>query len=197
MDGAWLVRARWRYRGAWLWPMFAVLSVVDGLIGTVLPVSGARQSVAAGVVVGLALNLLSVVLLSRPLGAVLRHRRRDLPIAVASNYAGTFCLALITAGFVVAGLANRSNIRFDDAAYRDAVVRAVAFIGDRAPAQFRRNAAHPDTFTIQPDSIYRTCVPNSAHTRTYCVIVRRGLPFARSVVFDGYEPNSVFATGVN
>ena len=197
MDGAWLVRARWRYRGAWLWPMFAVLSLVDGLVGHSLPVSGRQQSVAGGVVVGLAVNLLAVVLLSRPLGAVLRRRRRDLPTVVARNYAGTFCLALITAGFVVAGLANRSDIRSDDAAYRDAVVRAVAYIGDRAPAQFRRNAPHADTFTIQPGSIYRTCVPNSAHTRTYCVIVRRALPFVRSVVFDGYEPNSVFAAGVN
>jgi hypothetical protein len=197
MDGAWLVRARWRYRGAWLWPMFAVLSVVDGLVGHALPISGRQQSVAGGVVVGLALNLLAVVLLSRPLGAIWRRRRRDLPSLVARNYAGTLCLALITVGFVVAGLGNRSDLRSDDAAYRDAVVRAVAFIGDRAPAQFRRNVAHADTFTIQPDSVYRTCVPNSAHTRTYCVIVRRALPFGRSVVFDGYEPNSVFATGVN
>jgi hypothetical protein len=197
MDGAWLVRARWRYRGAWLWPMFAVLSLVDGLVGHSLPVSGRQQSVAGGVVVGLALNLLAVVLLSRPLGAMLRRRRRDLPTLVARNYAGTFCLVLITAGFVVAGLGNRSDIRSDDAAYRDAVVRAVANNRAPAPAQFRRNADHADTFTIQPGSIYRTCVPNSAHTRTYCVIVRRALPFARSVVFDGYEPNSVFATGVN
>jgi hypothetical protein len=177
--------------------MFAVLSLVDGLVGHSLPVSGRQQSVAGGVLVGLALNLLVVVLLSRPLGAALRRRRRDLPAVVARNYAGTVCLALITAGFVVAGLANRSDIRADDAAYRDAVVRAVAYIGDRAPVQFRRNAAHADTFTIQPGSIYRTCVPNSSHTRTYCVIVRRSLPLARSVVFGGYEPNSVFAAGVN
>jgi hypothetical protein len=197
MDRASLARARWRYRGAWLWPMFVVLSLIDGLIGYALPVSGRQQSVVGGVVVGLALNLLAVVLLSRPLGAVLRRRRRDLPAAVARNYAGTLCLALITAGFAAAGLVNRSNIRTDDAAYRDALVRAEAYIGDRAPAQFRRNAAHADTFTIQPDSIYRTCVPNDAHTRTYCVIVRRSLPLARSVVFGGYEPNSVFAAGAN
>jgi hypothetical protein len=197
MDGAWLVRARWRYRGAWLWPMFAMLSLADGVIGHALPVSGRQQSIPAGVLVGLALNLLAVVLLSRPLGALLRRSRGDLPTMVARNYAGTFCLALVTAGFVAAGLAARSDLRSDEAAYRDAVVRAVAYIGDRAPVEFRRNAAHPDTFTIQPGSIYRTCVPNSVHTRTYCVIVRRALPFARSVAFDGYEPNSVFASGVN
>lgn len=197
MDRAWLARARWRYRGAWLWPMFVILSLADGLVGHTLPVSGHRQSVPGGVVVGLGLNLLAVVLLSRPLGAVLRRGRRDLPRGVARNYAGTLCLLLISCGFVAAGLATRSDLRSDDAAYRDAFVRAAAFIGDRAPATFRRNLAHADTYTIQTGSIYRTCVPNRARTRTYCVIVRRSLPLARSVVFDGYEPNSVFAAGAN
>lgn len=197
MDRAWLARARWRYRGAWLWPMFVILSLADGLVGHTLPVSGHRQSVPGGVVVGLGLNLLAVVLLSRPLGAVLRRCRRDLPRGVARNYAGTLCLVLISCGFVAAGLATRSDLRSDDAAYRDAFVRAAAFIGDRAPATFRRNLAHADTYTIQTGSIYRTCVPNRARTRTYCVIVRRSLPLARSVVFDGYEPNSVFAAGAN
>jgi hypothetical protein len=197
MDHAWLARVRWRYRGAWLWPMFVVLSLGDGLIGHALPVSGRQQSVVGGIVVGLGLNLVAVVLLSRPLGAALRRRRRDLPTGVARNYGGTLCLVLITLGFFAAGQANRANLRSDAAAYRDAVVRAVAYIGDRAPVEFRRNAAHADTFVIQPDSIYRTCVPNSSHSRTYCVIVRRSLPFSRSVVFDGYEPNSVFGAGVN
>lgn len=197
MDRAWLARARWRYRGAWLWPMFVVLSLADGLVGHALPVSGHRQSVPGGVVVGLGLNLLAVVLLSRPLGAVLRRCRRDLPRGVARNYAGTLCIVLISCGFVAAGLATRSDLRSDDAAYRDAFVRAAAFIGDRAPATFRRNLAHADTYTIQTGSIYRTCVPNRTRTRTYCVIVRRSLPLARSVVFDGYEPNSVFAAGAN
>jgi hypothetical protein len=195
MEAAWLARVRWRHRGAWLWPMFVVLALADGVIGNALPVSGRRQDIAGGVLVGLGLNLVVVVLLSRPLGALVRRRRRDLPVAVARNYAGTFCLILVSAGFVVAGLANRSDIRSDDAAFRDALVRAVAFIGDRAPAQFRRNVTHPDTYTIQPGSVYRTCVPNAAGTRTYCVVVRRSLPFARSVAFDGYESNAVFATG--
>lgn len=197
MDRASLARARWRYRGAWLWPMFVVLSFGDGLVGHALPVSGHQQSVPGGVLVGLGLNLLAVVLLSRPLGALLRRRRRDLPTGVARNYAGTLCLVLVSCGFVAAGLATRSDLRSDDAAYRDAFVRAAAYIGDRAPAQFVRDLARADTFTIQTGSIYRTCVPNPAGTRTYCVIVRRSLPLARSVVFDGYEPNSVFAAGTN
>jgi hypothetical protein len=197
MDAAWLVRARWRYRGAWLWPMFAVASVLDGVIGSALPVSGPSQSLEAGIVVGLVLNLLAVLFLSRPVGALLRRRRRDLPVAVARNYAGTLAITLVSLGFVAAGVGNRSNIIDSQRALRDALVRAQAYIGDRAPAEFRRNVNRPNTFTIQSGSIYRTCVPNDHRTRSYCVIVRRSLPFARSVSFDGYEPNSVFAAGAD
>src|ERR1035441_9918082 len=82
-------------------------------------------------------------------------------------------------------------------ARQDATRRAEAFIGDRAPAAFRVNLTHLDTFTIEPGSIYRTCVPSVDGARTYCVIVRTWLPFARSVTFAGYESNATFAQWVN
>jgi hypothetical protein len=40
-------------------------------------------------------------------------------------------------------------------------------------------------------------VPNAAHTKSYCVIVDRSLPFDRSVKFSGYEPNATLATGTD
>lgn len=177
--------------------MFAVLALVDGFIGHALPVSGRGQSVIGGIVVGLLLNLLVVVLLARPFGALLRRRRTDLPVGVSRDYAGTFAIALVTAGFLAAGLANAANIRADNAALRDALVRAEAYIGDHAPPDFLRNLQYPNTYTIQSGSIYRTCVPNTARTRDYCVVVRRSLPLARSVVPDGSEPNSVLSAGTN
>jgi hypothetical protein len=198
MDAAWRVRrARWRYRGAWLWRLFGVLAVADGVIGHLLPLSTGGQSIPAGVIVGLVLNLLAVVLLSRPLGALLRRRRGDLPAPIARDYAGTFCVCAVTAGFVAVGLAVAPSLRADNGALRDALVRAEAYIGAHAPTQFRHRMEHPSTFTIQPDSVYRTCVLSDDGTRTYCVIVRRSLPLARSVVFDGYTPNSVFAAGAS
>jgi hypothetical protein len=80
-------------------------------------------------------------------------------------------------------------------AMRDAIARAQAWIGDRAPAEFRRNVEFVSTLAIEQGSIYRTCVPSDDRTRTYCVIVKTHLPFARSVSFDGYESNAVFSAG--
>lgn len=196
MDGVWLARLRWRRRGAWLWPTFVVLSVVDGFIVHALPLAGTTQTLAGGIVAGLVLNLIAVVLLSRPLGVALRHWRRDMPVGVARNYAGAAVVGLMTAGVLAVGLAHHPTIVAQRRELQDAITRAVAFIGDRAPAQFRANVTHTDTYTIEP-GVYRTCVPNRAGTENYCVVVRSRMPFARSVVPAGSEPNAIFAAGAN
>jgi hypothetical protein len=197
MEAAWIARARWRWRGAWLWPTFVVAAILDGVIALERPFVGDRQSLAGGLLAGLVLNLLAVLFLSRPGGMLLRRVRGDMPVSVARNYAGTFAVVLVSAGLLAAGLARHEEIVDNQQALRDAVVRAVAYIGDHAPQAFRVNARHTDTFTIQAGTMYRTCVPSRDDGRSYCVIVKPHLPLASSVVFAGYEPNALFATGVN
>ncbi|MEA2161063.1 MAG: hypothetical protein QOD66_3443 [Solirubrobacteraceae bacterium] len=196
MDGAWLVRMRWRRRGAWLWPAFAVVTILDALIGHALPPSGDTQTLVGAGLVASFLNLLGIVLLGRAFGAILRRRRRDLPRIVARDYGGTAAIVTIAAALLGAGLINRSTVIDHQQAKRDAIVRAQAWIGDHAPAEFRSQMALVDTYAIEPGGIYRVCMPSSGGVaRTYCVIVKTRMPFAQSVSFDGYEPNSVFAAG--
>jgi hypothetical protein len=116
---------------------------------------------------------------------------------VARNYGGTLAVTLVSAGLLAVGLVRHDGIVDNQQALRDAVVRAVAYVGDHAPQTFRANAQRADTFTIQAGAMYRTCVASQDGTRSYCVIVKPHLPLARSVVFDGYEPNWLFAEGVN
>jgi hypothetical protein len=195
MDGAWLSRFRWRRRGAWLWPAFIALTLVDAVIGHLLPPVGEKQSFAAAALGGLVFNLIGVILLSRPLGMLLRRRRPDLPMSVARDYGGTVVVVCVSAALLGAGLAHRSSITRAEQTMRDAIVRAQAYIGDRAPDEFRRNVNLIDAVAIQTGSIYRVCVPGAHGIRTYCVIVDTLLPFARSVRFAGYEPNSSVAAG--
>jgi hypothetical protein len=77
----------------------------------------------------------------------------------------------------------------------DAIKRAQAWIGDRAPDKFRRNLSHVSTFPIEPGRIYRTCVISPGRPHTYCVVVDMGRPFERSVKFAGYESNADFSRG--
>jgi len=79
MDGAWLARMRWRRRGAWQWPAFAAVTLADAVIGHALPASGETQTLLAAALAGLVLNLIAVILLSRPLGVAVRRFRPDLP----------------------------------------------------------------------------------------------------------------------
>ena len=196
MDGVGLARVRWRLRGAWRWPTFAALTVADALIGHALPPSGETQSVPAAALDGLVLNLLAVLLLCRPLGALLRRARRDLPAVVARDYAATWIVIGVSAALLGGGLAHRSSVQSDQRAMSEAVARAQAWIGARAPAAFRRHVGQLSMLEIQFASLYRACVSGGINARTFCVWVDLGKPWARSVRFAGYEPNSTFSQGV-
>ncbi len=195
MEGAWLARLRWRRRGAWLVPGFAIATAFDAVVGHALPISGQSQTILAALLAGWFLNLFAVLLVSRPLGAAFRKARPDMPKVVARDYGGTTALVVVAAALLILGLVHRPSIIANHHAMQDAIVRAQAWIGDRAPAEFRRNLSHVSTVAIEPGSIFRTCVPSDRNRRTYCVIVKTHLPLARSVSFDGYESNAVFSEG--
>ena len=205
MDGArpaWLtrtraryVRMRWRRTGAWLWPSFVALILLDAVVGHLLPPAGTTETLAAAALLGLVLNVIGVVLWSRPLGMLIRRFRPDMPGVVARDYGGTVVVVAVTIALASVGLAHRPAIQARQREAGDAIARAQAWIGDRAPDEFRRNLQSVSMLAIVPGTIYRACVPSVDGKRSYCVIVNRNLPFQRSVTFSGYEPNSVLATG--
>jgi len=195
MDGAWLARMRWRRRGAWLWPAFVAAIAADAIIAHALPPSGDSQTLVGAAVLACFLNLIAVVLLSWPIGMALRRLRPDLPRIVARDYGGTTAVVAITLVLLLAGLLHRPSIAADQNAMREAIARAEAWIGDRAPPEFRRNVTRVNTYPIEPGNIYRSCVPSDAHRRSYCVVVKVHMPPQQSIRFDGYESNAVFASG--
>jgi hypothetical protein len=205
MDGArpaWLtrtraryVRMRWRRTGAWLWPSFVALVLLDGAVGHLLPPAGTTETFVAAALLGLVLNVIAVILLSRPLGMLIRRFRPDMPGVVARDYGGTVVVVAVTIALASVGLAHRPAIQARQRQLNDAIARAQAWIGDRAPDEFRRDLQYVSMFAIVPGAIYRACVPSPDGKRSYCVIVNRNLPFQRSVTFSGYEPNSVLAAG--
>ena len=190
-----LVRLRWRRAGAWLWPAFIFLTLVDAMIGHQLPPAGDTESLVAAALLALVANLLGVLFLSRPLGHLLRRARPDLPGVVARDYGGTLVVLAVTTAIVIAGLVHAPAIQASQRAMQDAIARAQAWIGDRAPAEFRRNLQFVSLLEIQSGTIYRACVTNAAATKSYCVIVNRSLPLEGSVTFSGYEPNSLLGAG--
>ena len=205
MDGArpaWLsrtraryVRMRWRRTGAWLWPSFVAADRRRRRRRPPAPAGGHDRDVVAAALLGLVVNVIAVILLSRPLGMLLRRVRPELPMVVARDYAGTCVVFVVAAGLLVRRHRAPTADRGAPARHRDAIARAQAWIGDRAPDTFRRNLQFVSLLAIEPGTIYRACVPSLDGKRSYCVIVNRDLPFQNSVTFSGYEPNSVLGAG--
>jgi hypothetical protein len=194
MDGAarlWHRRLRWRLRGAWMWPSFLVLTLLDGVLLVVLPpYEGGPPAVFPGVLLALFVNLLAFAVFAPAAGRLLRRRRPDLPRLVAADYAGATLLAALAAVLVVAGLAHRSAAAAESA--REHAVAKVMhdYVIQEAP-EYQAGLAHIDAIRTEPDR-YRACVPGADESHALCLYVRtdqRPPGFTRDT---SQEPNSVF-----
>ena len=177
----WLTRLRWRRRGAWLWPAFVV---ADGRRRGDRARCSHRRATSQTLAGGGAARLRAQpdrgrCCCSRPLGALLRRFRRDLPGGRrrATTPARARCSRSRRA-LLAAGLAHRSTIvAHQRACCSDAIARAQAFIGDRAPAEFRRNLSvrrhvHDPGRPRLPHLRARA----ATRPQTYCVIVKAEPP---------------------
>jgi hypothetical protein len=193
MEAMWSSRMRWRMRGAWMWPAFAVFTVLDGLLIHLQPIAGDGTAIVPAFLLAAFFNLVAVGVLARMAGWVVRRAwRPDLPRMVAHDYAGTALLVAVAAAVLVAGLANRDaadESRADFSAQSAAVRRWAAAV---APAAYRRNVSRADTLKLDTD-LYRTCLPGPDPKRALCVYVMtdRQPPGIRRD--PSREPNASFA----
>jgi hypothetical protein len=196
MERAWASRLRWRLRGAWLVPLLVLLTLADALVLHLRPLAGdGRTDLVAGLLLASFLNLVAVAALAPFGGMALRRLRPDLPRVVARDYAGAALVLLVSAGLLIGGLRHHRTLARNEAALAEAQARAQAWLGTRAPAEFRRHVALADTIAVVPGSVYRTCVPGARPERAWCVVVELDRPAARSVRLDGATPNAVFQAG--
>jgi hypothetical protein len=192
MERVWATRLRWRLRGAWLAPLLAVAVVGDALLIHYRPLAGdGRTHPLAALLLASFLNLVAVAALAPLLALGLRRARPDLPVVVARDRAGVALVLLVSAGLLAGSLAHHGAVVRNADALADAHARAVAWIGTHAPAPFRRHLVWADTVAVVPGSLYRTCAPDPAHARAWCVVVHAHGGVRR----DGGTPNAVFQAG--
>jgi hypothetical protein len=167
----WRSRARWRFRGALLWPAFWLLTLIDALMLGRLPIAGdgGTHLVPALLLSGF-FNLIAVAVVAPFASLALRRRRPDLPRVVAFDHAGTALLLAVTLALLAGGLVHRGEVRENE---HDLVVSraaAVEFMRREAPPEFRRSL--PATTTIKmEDELFRTCTPGDDPDRWFCVYV--------------------------
>jgi hypothetical protein len=175
-------RLRWRMRGAWQWPAFAVLTVADAVLAARLPFQGDGPDLAGALLLAGFLNLVVVAVLAPLAGMLLRRRRPDLPRMIARDYAGTALLGVVTAGLIAGGLAHRSGLREERADRAAALVAVHQYVRSRAP----RLRGATDLVREEPD-LYRACVESGE--RPLCLYVNTSQVPAGVTRDPSREPN--------
>jgi hypothetical protein len=171
VERVWHRRLRWRLRGAWMWPAFGVLTLVDGVLLVVLPpYEGGPPALFPAVILALFVNLLTVAVAAPLAGLWVRRARPDLPRFVAADYAGAALLLGLFAALVGAGLAHRSAHSAEQAR-EQAVARAMHdYVISTAPA-YQAGLDEIDAIRMEPDR-YRACVPGRDERHALCLLVR-------------------------
>jgi hypothetical protein len=170
VERVWHRRLRWRLRGAWQWPAFMALTVVDALLLVLLPpYDGAPENLFPGVLLAGFANLLAIALLAPALGRLLRRRRPDLPRFIASNYAGAAAVASITVLLLAGGLAHRSAVQAEKGREQAVAAAMHAYVMQQAP-QYRGSLGAIDEIRLD-DDYYRACVPGDDARHWFCLFV--------------------------
>jgi hypothetical protein len=169
VERLWPRRLRWRLRGAWQWPAFAALTVVDGVVLAELPFTGDGPGLYGGILLAGFANLAALAALAPAGGRLLRGVRPDLPRLIASDYAGAWLLVLITAALLTAGLAHRPTV-VEAERDREAMAAAVHDYVLRSAPEHRGALDALDARRLEPD-YYRACVPAAEPGRAFCLFV--------------------------
>lgn len=200
----WPARLRWRLRGAWMWPAFIVLTLLEGVLLHVLPPVGlgVRQdalTVVFGIIVATFANLFLVGAVAPWLTRRLLARERaagaapDLPPDirrdVLQDRVGTALLTLGLVGVVAAGLGSRPLVvsETEDTEENARVVRDLVLAsGDR---ELIRNLETANTVRLG-EGYFRTCVARDDRRRFFCLFVDTKKDPANVVRDPSTEPNS-------
>jgi hypothetical protein len=188
----WGSRLRWRLRGAWLWPAFAVLTLVDAVILARLPFAGGRADLLGSFLAAGFLNLAIVAVVARVGGALLRRRRPELPREVAVDQAGAAGLLALTLLLVAGGLAHRPALTMADSHRAAAIAAAQRYAAHHAPARYLPGMHRSTTWHQGPD-LYRTCFPGPDPRRDFCVFVRTDEPLPVVRPDPDQRPNATIA----
>jgi hypothetical protein len=192
-ERVWWTRLRWRLRGATMWPAFVLAIVVDAVLLHELPIAGDTAPEPFGaVLLAFFFNLVAVAIGAPLAGRALRRRRAALPKVVADDRAGTVVLGALCAALAVLGVAHRPAMRAGREAFERQAAAARRYVVVQAPAAFRENVRHMDTWQPGPD-LYRTCVPGPDPRRSFCVIVNTDQRPPGVTRDPDQSPNSVVA----
>jgi hypothetical protein len=188
---------RWRLRGAWMWPAFVLLTILDGLILHWLPPVRTGVDVIPGILLATFGNLVLVGALAPWLARRIRARRpAEVPgappeatVDVTTDRVGTGLLVASVFGVLAAGLAARPTVVVETEDREEAATAIHVQVHRSGDPELVRNEEASDTIRLA-DGLFRTCIPRDDRRRWSCFIVDANVDPARVDLDRSAEPNS-------
>ncbi|MEA2407854.1 MAG: hypothetical protein QOE69_1973 [Thermoleophilaceae bacterium] len=195
----WPARIRWRLRGAWMWPTFISVTLLDGLILHLLPPIGTGVRLIPAILIATFGNLVLIGAVAPWLARRMWHRRPTAepgapPRAqreVLSDRIGTAMLVASVVGVLAAGLAARPVVVSETKATERNAKAFRALILERGDQELIRNLETANTVRLG-DDFFRTCVARDDRQRYFCAFVDTSKRPPDVDVDGSAEPNSAY-----
>jgi hypothetical protein len=171
----WANRLRWRFRGAWQWPAFAVLTVADAAILHLLPPVGTGIDPFLALILASFGNLVLVGAAAPWIAARLverqqRERTPGAPAEVVLDRTATALLAVGAVGLVVAGLGSRPLVVSETKATEENARLVESYVARHGSDEVKRNLGSANTRRLS-EGYFRTCVALDDKRRAFCMFV--------------------------
>jgi hypothetical protein len=174
----WPARIRWRLRGAWMWPSFVVLTLLDGVLLHRLPPVRTGVDLIPGILLATFANLVLIGAIGPWLARRIWARRStadpDSPakaqLEVLADRIGTGLLLAGVLGVVSAGLAARPTVVAETDATERAALAILRHIEHSGNEELIRNKETANTARLA-EGYFRTCIARDDRRRYFCYFI--------------------------
>ena len=195
----WPARVRWRLRGAWMWPTFVAVTLLDGLIMWRLPPVGGGVDPIPALLIATFGNLALIALVAPWLARRTWKRRPAAEpgappraqLEVLTDRIGTGLLVASVLGVVVAGLAARPLVVSETKETERNAKAFRSFILASGDQELIRNLETANTIELG-DTLFRTCVARDDRRRFFCTLIDVNEHPPKIDVDPSAEPNSTY-----
>ncbi|HYP48182.1 MAG TPA: hypothetical protein VEQ61_06050 [Thermoleophilaceae bacterium] len=186
-------------RGAWMWPSFIALTLLDGLLLHELPPVRTGVDLIPGILLATFANLILIGAVAPWLARRIWKRRREATpgappraqLEVLADRMGTGLLVASVFGVLAAGLAARPNVVSETAATEENARAVRDYVLHSGNAELTRNLETANTVRLA-DGYFRTCVARDDRRRHFCLFVNTDRTPTEVVKDRSEEPNSAY-----
>jgi hypothetical protein len=188
-------RLRWRFRGAWMWPVFTVVTLGEGILLWRLPPVGTGLNLVEGVLLATFGNLVLVAAVGPWLARRLAARQRPAPDQaqreVMKDRVSTGLLVACVFGCLASGLAARPTVVVETEAREENAEAVRDYVLRSGSDELIRNIETANTVRLG-EEYFRTCIARDDRERFFCLFVDTEPSPPRVVRDPSAESNSVY-----